>query len=119
MMPLQAARPMPAVELEAVPPTLLLPPVQPRGSVAAALAGGPFELGDRVLSLRAKGEGPPFGLRGTVRSLIIFGENFMLWATARCWHWLTEKAEAACRTLIVITVWLIGWEKQLLPNVYL
>lgn len=65
-MPPGAARPMPPVELEAVAPALLLPPVQARSTVAAALAGGIFELGDRVISLRAGGDGPPFGLRGTV-----------------------------------------------------
>lgn len=66
MMPPGAARPMPPVELEAVAPALLLPPVQARSTVAAALAGGIFQLGDRVISLRAGGDGPPFGLRGTV-----------------------------------------------------
>ncbi len=66
MMPPGATRPMPAVELESVTPALLLPPAQARSTVAAALAGGPFELGDRVVSLRAGGDGPPFGLRGTV-----------------------------------------------------
>jgi hypothetical protein len=69
MMPPGAARPMPPVELEAVAPALLLPPVQARSTVAAALAGGIFELGDRVTSLRAGGDGPPFGLRGTVSVL--------------------------------------------------
>ncbi|BDA46451.1 5'-3' exoribonuclease 1 [Coccomyxa sp. Obi] len=66
MMPPGQTRPMPAVELESVSPALLLPPVQARSTVAAALAGGVFELGDRVVSLRAGGDGPPFGLRGTV-----------------------------------------------------
>lgn len=67
MMPPQPSRPMPTVELESVAPALLLPPVQARSCVAAAQAGGPFELGDRVLSLRSGGDGPIFGLRGTVR----------------------------------------------------
>ncbi len=66
MMPPGQTRPMPAVELESVSPALLLPPVQARSTVAAALAGGVFELGDRVISLRSGGDGPPFGLRGTV-----------------------------------------------------
>ena len=51
------------VELENVSPALLLPPSG--GAVTAALAGGQFELGDRVACLRGTGT-PPLGLRGTV-----------------------------------------------------
>jgi hypothetical protein len=70
MMPPAQFRPMPTVELESVAPGLLLPPVRARSCVAAAQAGGPFDLGDRVLSLREGGDGPPFGLRGTVSTAI-------------------------------------------------
>ncbi|KAK9818370.1 hypothetical protein WJX72_011521 [[Myrmecia] bisecta] len=58
------SRPLPSIHLENVAPALLLPPAE-RGGVAMALAGGVFELGDRVASIRATGT-PPFGLRGTV-----------------------------------------------------
>lgn len=44
--PPPSARAMPAVQLENVSPSLLLPPAE-RGGVTAALAGGFFELGDR------------------------------------------------------------------------
>ncbi|KAK9843112.1 hypothetical protein WJX74_007152 [Apatococcus lobatus] len=63
-LPPQSARAMPAVQLENVSPSLLLPPAE-RGGVTAALAGGFFELGDRVASLRA-GSVPPLGVRGTI-----------------------------------------------------
>lgn len=42
---------MPAVHLENVSPSLLLPPAE-RGGVTAALAGGFFELGDRCGTLQ-------------------------------------------------------------------
>jgi hypothetical protein len=71
---------VPEIELENVAPTMLLPPAA-RGGVSAALAGGTFDLGDRVVSIKAGGGGaggaggggsglagaaPPFGSRGTV-----------------------------------------------------
>ncbi|GAB4816899.1 hypothetical protein N2152v2_003945 [Parachlorella kessleri] len=70
---LQAALPPrpklpPAVELENVAPALLLPPAA-RGAVVVALAGGTFEIGDRVTSLCGSGT-PPFGHRGTVVGVI-------------------------------------------------
>lgn len=65
-------RPAPPVELEAVPPQLLLPPHEP-GGLQSTLTGGPFELGDRVACVRATGS-PPFGLRGTV-----IGEHPKCW----------------------------------------
>lgn len=67
MLPPPPAHALPAVELENVAPSLLLPPAEARAraSVVAALAGGAVELGDRVACLRVGGA-PPFGARGTV-----------------------------------------------------
>lgn len=42
------------VELENVKPTLLLPPTE-KGGVASELAGGAFDLGDRVACLKSTG----------------------------------------------------------------
>jgi 5'-3' exoribonuclease 1 len=54
------------VELENVAAALLLPPLG-RGGAAAELAGGAFELADRVVAVSdGAGGGPPFGARGTV-----------------------------------------------------
>lgn len=47
-------QPQPPVELENVAPTLLLPPVE-RGGVLTAMAGGVFDLGDRVACLHNTG----------------------------------------------------------------
>ena len=49
-----AAQPQAAVELENVSPSLLLPPTE-KGGVASELAGGAFDLGDRVASLKSTG----------------------------------------------------------------
>lgn len=54
-LPLGLTRPGSQVELENVNPTLLLPPTEKRG-VASELAGGVFELGDRVACLRSSGD---------------------------------------------------------------
>ena len=64
------APPPPAVEVENVAPGLLLPPPRPRSVVAAALAGGNAQLGDRVACLAPAGVAarPPLGARGTVRA---------------------------------------------------
>ena len=78
-MPAQAGDPsafpepgaLPEVEMSNVAPALLLPPSS-RSGPAAALAGGAFDVGDRVASIAAPGTGdakaapPPFGARGTV-----------------------------------------------------
>ena len=37
------------------------------GSVTAAMTDGPFEIGDRVVSLSSSSQGPLLGLRGLVR----------------------------------------------------
>lgn len=58
------AREQAAVELENVAPTLLLPPTE-KGGMAAALAGGVFDIGDRVAAISGSGS-PAFGSRGTV-----------------------------------------------------
>ncbi|KAL4438007.1 hypothetical protein ABPG77_004228 [Micractinium sp. CCAP 211/92] len=58
------AREQAPVELENVAPTLLLPPTE-KGGMAAALAGGVFEIGDRVAAITGSGS-PAFGSRGTV-----------------------------------------------------
>ncbi len=68
------------LELECVPPALLLPPYDP-AQAASAVAGGEFELGDRVVVLRGTGS-PPFGARGTVIGVhedaceLLFDEDF-------------------------------------------
>ena len=62
---------LPEVEMANVAPALLLPPAS-RSGPATALAGGTFDVGDRVASIAAPGSGdataapPPFGARGTV-----------------------------------------------------
>jgi 5'-3' exoribonuclease 1 len=53
-----------AIELENVAATLLLPPTE-KGGMTAALAGGVFDIGDRVAAITGSGS-PPFGSRGTV-----------------------------------------------------
>lgn len=53
------------MELENVAPALLLPPAAKGGGLTAALAGGAFDLGDRVAAVGGGGV-PPFGARGTV-----------------------------------------------------
>ncbi|KAL4425618.1 hypothetical protein ABPG75_009634 [Micractinium tetrahymenae] len=58
------AREQAPVELENVAPTLLLPPTE-KGGMAAALAGGVFDIGDRVAAITGSGS-PAFGCRGTV-----------------------------------------------------
>lgn len=68
----------PLAEIENVAPGLLLPPPKPRSGVAAALAGGGFELCDRIVCLSPQGAGerPPLGARGTVRAhapILLFG----------------------------------------------
>ena len=73
MLPAPPRAPLEPVRLENVSPALLLPPSG--GAVTAALAGGQFELGDRVACLRGTGT-PPLGLRGSV-------------VGARCWQVLT------------------------------
>lgn len=52
------------VEMESVPPAMLLPPIEP-GGLMAAFSGGSFSLGDRIVSAGSSGV-PPFGSRGTV-----------------------------------------------------
>ena len=56
-------RPLEPIELENVSPALLLPPSG--GPISSALAGGVFELGDRVACMQGAGT-PPLGLRGTI-----------------------------------------------------
>ena len=41
--------------------------VQGLGSVTAAMTDGPFDIGDRVVSLSSSTQGPPLGLKGLVR----------------------------------------------------
>ena len=41
--------------------------VQGLSSVTAAMTDGPFEIGDRVVSLSSSSQGPPLGLKGLVR----------------------------------------------------
>ena len=53
------------LELENVAPPLLLPPAEKGAALTAALAGGTFDLGDRVVAIGSSGV-PPFGARGTV-----------------------------------------------------
>lgn len=79
-LPPRPARPPAPVALEAVPAPLLLPPLL-KGAPAAALAGGAFDLGDRVAAVG--GAGPaPFGARGTVVGVyddaveVLFDEDF-------------------------------------------
>ncbi len=48
-------KPLTPVELENVKPTLLLPPTE-KGGVASELAGGAFDLGDRVACLKSTGQ---------------------------------------------------------------
>lgn len=48
-------KPLAPVELENVKPTLLLPPTE-KGGVASELAGGTFDLGDRVACLKSTGQ---------------------------------------------------------------
>ena len=62
-LPAASTRALDPIHLENVSPALLLPPSG--GPVSAALAGGIFELGDRVACMRGTGT-PPLGLRGTV-----------------------------------------------------
>ncbi len=52
-LPPALTKPLPPVELENVKPTLLLPPTE-KGGVASELAGGAFDLGDRVACLKAQ-----------------------------------------------------------------
>lgn len=54
-LPPMPAQPPSYIELENVPPWLLLAPVQPHSHIASDLAGGGFDLGDRVVSLSASG----------------------------------------------------------------
>lgn len=49
------SKPMEPLELESVRPTLLLPPTE-KGGIASELAGGAFDLGDRVACLKSTGE---------------------------------------------------------------
>ena len=49
------------IELENVRPTLLLPPTE-KGGIASELAGGVFDLGDRVACLISTGELLPLKL---------------------------------------------------------
>lgn len=86
---LQAALPMPSgkaqphIELENVSPALLLPPTE-KGGASTALAGGSFDIGDRVVSIGGSGM-PPFGLRGTVVAVytddgaaeVLFDQEFL------------------------------------------
>lgn len=71
---IQAATPPPSVktpkpvELEGVSPKLLLPPMS-KFDPLMELAGGTFELGDRV-AFTGCGEGPPFGSQGCVVGII-------------------------------------------------
>lgn len=68
---LEAATPSPianppTIELEGVAPSLLLPPVDP-AEVALAIAGGMFDVGDRIVFLGLEKVGsPPFGARGAI-----------------------------------------------------
>ena len=41
--------------------------MQGLGSVTAAMTDGPFDIGDRVVSLSSSSQGPPLGLKGLVR----------------------------------------------------
>ena len=41
--------------------------VQGLSSVTAAMTDGPFDIGDRVVSLSSSSQGPPLGLKGLVR----------------------------------------------------
>ncbi len=61
-------KPLAPVELENVKPTLLLPPTE-KGGVASELAGGAFDLGDRVACLKSTGQ-PASSL---VQDLLQFG----------------------------------------------
>jgi len=54
-LPPALTKPLPPVELENVKPTLLLPPTE-KGGVASELAGGAFDLGDRVACLKSTGQ---------------------------------------------------------------
>lgn len=49
---------MDSIELENVRPSLLLPPTE-KGGIASELAGGIFDLGDRVACLTSTGGPPP------------------------------------------------------------
>lgn len=69
MLPPPPKRAPEPVVLDNVAPGLLLPPAG-RGIVGAALAGGTFELGDRVACLRGTGM-PALGARGTVVGRIL------------------------------------------------
>ena len=62
-LPAAPTRALEPIELENVSPAMLLPPSG--GPVSSALAGGIFEIGDRVACMRGTGT-PPLGLRGTV-----------------------------------------------------
>ena len=64
-----AAAPGPALELTGVPLHALVPPLKPGAIVVYQRTGGPFSLGDRVVSLR-DGRAPPFGARGTVTAVL-------------------------------------------------
>lgn len=56
----------PTLEVEGVAPPLLLPPVDP-AEMTLAIAGGSFDVGDRIVYLGPGGAGsPPFGARGAV-----------------------------------------------------
>lgn len=57
-LPPMPAQPQSYIELENVPPWLLLAPVQPHSHIASDLAGGGFDLGDRVVTLSASGSRP-------------------------------------------------------------
>ena len=49
---------MDSIKLENVRPSLLLPPTE-KGGIASELAGGVFDLGDRVACLTCTGRPPP------------------------------------------------------------
>jgi len=74
---------MEPIELENVSPALLLPPTE-KGGAGAALAGGSFEVGERVVCIAGTGI-PPFGARGTVIGVyeedgaveVLFDEEFL------------------------------------------
>lgn len=74
---------MEPIELENVSPALLLPPTE-KGGAGAALAGGSFEVGERIVCIAGTGV-PPFGARGTVIGVyeedgaveVLFDEEFL------------------------------------------
>lgn len=54
-LPPPLAKPTDSIELENVRPSLLLPPTE-KGGIASELAGGVFDLGDRVACLTSTGD---------------------------------------------------------------